>query len=261
MDWFLPLLAALLVLSGTGLGLYITFKFRDQVNKKQKQIEQLNRQINDIVKTNNDLGEKILEISNNLNETSKTVHDLAQKNIDLTDKNLSMTNKSIELSKLIKNIQTGGDSYPVVEIFHTQGANFLELQIINRGKFVIRSANVKVEDFVLRNYLTKKIQSRENVVQDIINPSISNHNLGSLFPSVFHKFKVINFNQNIVFLKIQVFTENGVFYQTTKWVDALGNRKCATIVENEKKEIVYKNSSPDFPVNDDGSLDMSFKGI
>ena len=79
MDWILPLLAGILVLAGTGLGLYLTYNFRSQSNIKQAKIEELNKEIEKVGKTNKSLNEEILELSENLKQISGETKAISEK--------------------------------------------------------------------------------------------------------------------------------------------------------------------------------------
>ena len=148
MDWLLPLIAGLLVLGGTGIGLYITYSFRSQSKQKQVEIEQLNKRINEVVQVNQSLSHDILEISKNLTTITKDIKELSEKSIILTDKNITLTEKTIELSRKIENIQTGGDGHCVVSAAYITDKSALLVALV-KGEYPLYGVQVRVVDLEL----------------------------------------------------------------------------------------------------------------
>ena len=148
MDWLLPLIAGILVLGGTGIGLYITYGFRSQSKQKQVEIEQLNKRINEVVQTNQSLSHDILEISKNLTIVTKDIKELSEKSIILTDKNITLTEKTIELSQKIENIQTGGDGHCVASAAYITDNSALLIALV-KGEYPLYGVQVRVVDLEL----------------------------------------------------------------------------------------------------------------
>lgn len=166
MDWLLPLLAIVFVLSGTGLGAYLTYNFRKGNNDSQQRIEKLNQEIESVVAKSKALNDEILSITSNtkilteevqkitsniqdtqidLKKITSNTKELSDKNINLTEEIQQITNniqlaqndikeiteKTKELAD--KNILLTGQSKALVEVltnFQTGGESFCELGFI-----------------------------------------------------------------------------------------------------------------------------------
>ena len=116
MDWLLPLLAIVFVLSGTGLGAYLTYNFRKQNNDSQQRIEKINQEIESVVAKSKVLNEEILtitsntkilteevqKITNNIQDTHKDLKTITGSTKELSDKNINLTE---EVQKITNNIQ------------------------------------------------------------------------------------------------------------------------------------------------------------
>lgn len=130
MDWLLPLLAIIFVLSGTALGGFLTYSFRKQSTSNQKEIKRINQEIEKVVKktqkisdelvsitsTSKQSTEDIKKITTEINSTQKTLKEISVKTKELTSQNIQLSKKAGEVVELFKNIQTGGDSYLTIEI-------------------------------------------------------------------------------------------------------------------------------------------------
>ena len=264
MDWTLPLLAGLLVLVGTAIGLYMTYSFRTQSNNKQETIEQLNREISIIGNNNQNLNKQIIELSSNLKQISdetksisKQTKDLVTNNQKLTSKNIELTNKTLELSDVIKNIQTGGNSYCTFEIFYSgKGKDITpEMSIIHSGDFVMRSVKITIEDYYRRGQYMKNTPREKMNFDDIVSSDIR-INIGTLIPESIVNLGdyILMSEQDEINLTIRISSENGHFYQRLKHIDIKNNRKSALILKGNDSNILYENIHSDFPRNKDGSV-------
>jgi hypothetical protein len=266
MDWILPLLAGILVLSGTGLGIYITYNFRSESKEKQTKIEKLNQEIDKVGKINQSLNEQILGLSENLKQISdetklisEKTKELTQANKNLTDKNISLTQKTIELTELIQKIQTGGDSYCIFEVFYARnkdGENIIPtLSLRHSGEFVLRSVQITVEDYYRRRvYLSNT--SMDKVTSENLTASDIRVNVGTLTPNSIidlGNYKLLP-SQNEILFRIWIHSENGHFLEKLQHIDIKGDRKHAIKITGKDETLIYENINEGFPKNEDGTI-------
>ncbi len=263
----LPLIAGLLVLLGTAIGLYLTYDFRRQSKLKQSEIEQLNKEIDRVGKINKELNEGILDLSENLEKISietKNIseknNELAEINKELSNKNIALANKTIQLSEGIKNIQTGGDSFCVVEIIRTSREEYA-VSVRHIGKYVLRSVNVSIDNITKRSKLMESIpldglKDYTLPIQEILEASSERISVGNLKPSTSYSTnrRKINPEQNEIRWDIAIFAENGIYHEKLKYVNIQTETKIAIQLTNSDGKILYESISPEFPKNDDGTI-------
>lgn len=270
MDLFFSVIAGLFVLIGTGLGFYLNYIYQSQSKDKQEKIESLNQEIDTKVEINQTLNNQILELSKSLNDISHEIKKISKENQDLTGKNIGLVEKTVEISELIKNIQTGGNSYCVVEPMF-MGNNILQLMVHHSGKYVLRSVSINIVDKTKEKKMFDEISAQRGTVSDQIFNSLminfhqstkytSTHRLGNLSPNTGKVIYLIPLDKNInkINLWIKIFAENGSFNQYLKIVDLWGERKTAIQLSDSNGNIIYESVHKNFPRKEGGSLDFDW---
>lgn len=245
MDWLLPLLAGLLILVGTAMGLFITYSFRNQTKNKQEEIKKLNRDIDFAVKSNKDLTKKVLEISNKLNEVTSEIKDLVEKTNLQTDKNLELTEKTIRLSEKLENIATGGDGFCVIEFAYIN-SNSTRPFVIYNGKYPLYDVHIRIVDLELFRQL-------KDLTVESINQAQHTFYLGNLKPNtatplgkIFADFSGAKKDFNIFYSG-----RNGFHTQTTRLrkVEKKWFSKIRVWITNSN-DILYEQTDENFPIDD-----------
>jgi len=264
MDIVTSVLAVIFIMAGTALGGYITYKSNKESNEKLESIEKLNNEIERTGNLNKELNFQIKK-TGNLNI------DLNNQILDISEKNKTLTQKTIELSELINNVQTGGNSYCIIDVLYF-GDNEIRYMLRHKGDFNLKNVSVQIIDNVKQQELLQNLglsggglkmdNNIESKLKEFINSSYykENFEINSLKAGTgkyLKEFKLKN-NQKMISLDITIYAENGIFREKIRHIDILGERVFASELRNNKNEVLEDSISKKFPKNEDGSIKWNY---
>lgn len=264
MDWLLPAISIFLVLSGTALASYITYKFRNQSNSNQTQIININDEINTSIEKVKDLNSKILKLNNELNTINTDIQTITQQTHILSKENKDLINSTMSISKSINSYISSENSFCYILGSLHPLQNSHSTFLTHKGKYPLR--NIKIEiinQTALHNIKELRqpndLNAKERI--EIYSRTLENNTFIYSFDSMTPGSSITLNNipildqQKELYLEIKIQTENKFLFQKLKYINTSGSFKYATEITDINADIIYQDIHKDFQKNNKGKID------
>lgn len=178
------MIAGLLLITGTILGLYITYVYRQEVKSKQEKIKTQNERIEILSARNMELGQKIeqisienrqiakdnIRISKSLEQLSKKIDKVVKKNQKIVSGNKLISDQNLEISNELKYYMTGGNSYPICyfrpkTVYYKTSEeeakkqhNYISLYIKVKGAYPLDLYEISVAELEVVNDVKRRLE-------------------------------------------------------------------------------------------------------
>ncbi|NAS13072.1 hypothetical protein [Poritiphilus flavus] len=195
-----------MVAFGSGIGIYMTIKFRNDSRGKTEKIISLNEKINSVGLINEELNRRIENIACDIEDIATSTNRISKKTRKLTESNLA-------LSKTIKNF-TKGSNQPFL-IYFDQFSSPNELSIYTRidGDAPTYITNIVVSEF----YYTSKEIFNQNLRGPAIheNDHVQNFYPRQILPNIYQQLGTIKNLKGKKWRRfyIEIQTNNAKYYQ------------------------------------------------
>jgi len=183
--------------------------------------------------------------------------------IKMEEQGLSTQRRISSLQNELFKYTIGVDSYLFIEVGFYQTPNSsipyrVDISAEKRGNDPLYGINISIED------RWKNIQHLKDFLSDNFHPFIKDYYMGDIFQkgSVHVCDYELEQNQNEIALSIFIDARKRHFYENFKCINVnQPSRKIAVEVTNEKGTILFRDTSPNFPKNKDGSIDWNLEKV